>query len=368
MRRLATLVLLLGLAAAAVRAEDPPPFDPRQAPPTVPKGEAGFLAPVERPDLPGYLAAMREQLEQFRTPPPKTREVTALHDAWRKIMKPRLRRMLRRIEKWEKPDRWVREPGERTPSTIKPELWTTFTRDMAALATELHGAYRQYGSVRVVPKQLPTNRVSYPGLGTNIGYPYAAPYGWILDRQAAGIRLGRRASHSYWHLMNRFTYSWNYNILRRQAWYDYWQKRREATETLFEDLRSELSSTQDTLGQTLLGLQVFLAAMQNAEEERLLGQCHACRSTDASLRKMGETALEGMEEARLEAERFQGRSSAAYGTLLRKWLRAHKAATKVMEIAHAEGDIFAEAEPEDPEPKEPEPAEADAEAPSAADR
>ena len=346
MYRLVLLILLLLPLTVAV-ADEPPAFDPGQAPPTLPAGKESYLQPVDRPDLIGYLAKMREQLAQFETPPPKTESVTALYDAWRKILKPRLPRMLRRIEKWEKPKRWEWARGERTPSTIKPEQWTTFTRDMASLATELHGAYKQYGSVKVVPKALPYNRLSYPGLGSSIGYPYAQPYGWILDRQAAGVRLGRRASHSYWNLMNRFSYSWNYNYLRRQAWHRYWRQRRQATEKLFEDLKAELSSTRDTLGQTLLGMQVFMAAMQNAEEERLLGQCHSCRTDDESLRKMGEAALDGMETARLEAERFQGKSSAAYGTLLRKWLRAHKAAVKVMEIAHDQGDIFEEAQPEE---------------------
>lgn len=352
-------VLLLGLCLAlasllvlgSAGAEDPPAASGNAPtldgpPPELARGKDAYLRPVDRPDLIEYLGALRQQITQFETPPPSNEDVTVLRDAWSAILKPRIRRMVKRMEKWEQPKRWIWAEGESGPVSLKPEQWTTFTRDMAALGTELHGAWTQYGKVKIKAKRLaagyptPAPRYPYP----SYAYPYSRLYGGIVDRQAAGAVLGRYSSNSYWHLMNRYRYAWDWSYVRRLQRYQNYQKRVTATKDLFSDLKGEIQATRDTLGQAILGLQVFIAALQNAEEERLLGLCESCRTGDETLKKMGVTALDAMRDSRLAAERYQGKSSAAYGTLLRKWLRAEKAALKVMEIAHDQGEFDEPAE------------------------
>jgi len=344
---------LLLLSGAPLRAEDPeggeaPPGFGAEAPPEMPKGADAFMEPTDRPDLLDYVKALRRQVEQFRDPPPSTDDVTALRDAWNAILKPRIGRMTKRLERWSDPSHWVFEPGEDTPSGLKPEEWTAFTRDMASLATELHGAWKQYGTVKLKPKESMAGHGYVPSAPrlTRIVYPWPVLYDSVLDRQAAGLRLGHWDASTYWHLLGRFRYAWDWSWLRRQQWYDYWRKRRQATKELFDDLRSELDGTRESLGETLLGLQVFVAALQNAEEERMQAECIPCRTQDETLVEMAEKALSGMQEARLQAESFQGRSSSGYGTILRKWLRSQKAAVQVLAIAKTEQEAT---EPEDDE-------------------
>lgn len=356
-----TLLLLATLAWLLAPAAEPAD-DLGVAPPDLERGKDAFLKPVDRTDLLGYLRDLRRRIEQYEAPPPATEEVTALRDAWTAILKPRIARMLRRIDTWTEPERWIWTPGEATPLGLVPSQWPAFVKDMAALATEFHGAWKQYGSVKLRAKETPLGplqAVRPPSI--YLGYGWPTLYGSILDRQAAARDLGAWDAYSYWHLLDRFRYAWDWSWERRRLWYESWQRRRQATEDLFQDLRAELDATRDAMGEMMLGLQVYVAALQNVEEERLLGQCTACRTEDATLREMGETALRSLSMTRLEGERYQGRSSAAYGSILRKWLRAQKAAVHVMAVADAaepvdEGEDLPVPEPEDassPAPPEP---------------
>lgn len=337
------LLALLAVGASRLRAEDPaetpnvPGFG-GGPPPTLPKGADDFLKPTERTDLLAFVKALRRQVAQLEVPPPSTEDVTALRDAWNAVLKPRVGRMAKRLERWTDPARWLFEEGEDTPYALKPDQWTAFTRDMASLATELHGAWKQYGSVKLKPKESMAGSGYVPSAPrlVPLAYPWPVLYSSVLDRQAAGARLGRWGSSSYWRLLNRFLYAWDWSWVRRAQWDEYWRKRRAATKDLFEQLRSELDGTRDTLGDTLLGVQAFVAALQNAEEERVQQECVPCRTQDETLVAMAEKALSGMHEARLQAEAFQGRSVSAYGTILRRWLRAQKAAVDVLAIAGTE--------------------------------
>lgn len=341
---LSVLVLVLGIPPALAEEPEAPSFGGR-APPDMPSGPEAYMTPTDRTDLLAFVQALHRQIAQFKDPPPSTQDVTALRDAWNAILRPRIGRMTKRLEKWSDASRWIYLEGEEHPVALKPDQWTAFTRDMASLATELHGAWKQYGTVKLKPKESMSGH-GYMPRGrplTRLAYPWPTMYGSIMDRQTAGGRLGRWDSHSYWHLLGRFRYAWDWSYLRRQQWYEYWRRRRQATKKLFDDLRSELNGTRDTLGETLMGVQVFVAALQNAEEERMQEECIPCKTKDETLVKMAETALEGMHTARLNGESFQGRSSSGYGTILRKWLRSQKAATKVLRIAVEEQEA-AEAE------------------------
>ena len=344
---LLALVLLLGLVPAFAEEPDDAPFG-GQAPPDMPRGPEAYMTPTDRTDLLAFVQALHRQVAQFRDPPPSTDDVTALRDAWNAILRPRIGRMERRLERWGDASRWAFVDGEEYPVGLQPDEWTAFTRDMASLSTELHGAWKQYGTVKLKPKETMSGHGYMPAARplTPLAYPWPALYGSVMDRQLAGTRLGGWDSQSYWHLLGRFRYAWDWSYLRRQQWNQYWLKRQQATKKLFEDLRSELDGTRDTLGETLLGVQAFVAALQNAEEERLQEECIPCKTKDETLVKMADTALEGMHTARLNGESYQGRSPSGYGTILRKWLRSQKAAVKVLRIAEEEEEEEAE-EPDD---------------------
>jgi hypothetical protein len=155
--------------------------------------------------------------------------------------------------------------------------------------------------------------------------------------------MGRWNMNSYWHLLNRFQGAWLYRLERRREYDDWIRKKERMRRETFEHLRSELDNTRETLMENLLGVQALVAAMQNSEEERMGQHCGAYPPDDA-LREMVEVAGKALEDARLEAETFEGESSAAYGSLLRKWLRAHKAALKVLEVACVEAQAMAQDE------------------------
>lgn len=351
MRNPFVLAALVAVFAASpfVLADDDPSAAPGAMPPEMPEGREAFLTPVERPDLIETMRRLHRSLESYETPPPSTRDITALRDAWNAILKPRAKTMTRRVEKWLDRKRWLYLDGEDTPYALQPDQWRMFTRDMASLAAELAGSYKQYGTVKLKPKEagLGTTRIYNPPRIATYGYGYPVLYGGLRDRQAAASRLGRYDSGSYWHLLNRFNYAWDWgynSLVERQR---YWRQREQATVQMFEDLRTELNATRDSLGANLLGMQALVAAMQNQEEERINDDCIPCKTKDETLVKMAETALDGMHDARLEAEVYQGRSTSGYSTLLRKWLRSQKAANKVLRIAIEEEEAAAEDEDED---------------------
>ena len=342
-------LLVFPLILPVVWAEDEPEAEaPGAMPPPMPQGREAYLTPVERPDLLETMRRLHRSLQSYETPPPSTPDVTALRDAWNAILQPRAKAMTRRVEKWLDRKRWLFVDGEATPIALQPDQWTMFTREMASLAAELAGSYKQYGTVKLKAKEpgLGTSRIYNPPSITMYGYGYPVLYGGLRDRQAAASTLGRWDSGSYWHLMNRFNYAWDWRYNSSIYRYQYWKDREEATVKLFDDLRDELNATRDSIGENLLGVQALVATLQNQEEERINEDCIPCKTKDETLVKMAETAMDGMQAARLDAEVYQGRSTAGYGTLLRKWLRSQKAANKVLAIATEEEEQAAEEDEE----------------------
>ncbi len=352
---------MLPLVGAVARADDPPapppaspsgsqpptapdpgaqPDETRTAAPELPTGKEPYLAPVDRTDLLRYLGTLQEQVEMFQTPPPQTDEVTALRDAWKAIMKPRVFRMNRRLERWRDPEHWVWVQNEPTPRGLKAEEWPAFVHDMAGLVTELEGAWEQYGAVRLEKKPAlrGPDRIASP-IPAWVGYPYARLYASVLDRESAAGDLGRWNLTSYWSLLNRFDRAYWWTLHNRRTLYEQPLTRGEATRVLFHQLYGDLLATRDALQSLKLGVQVLVAALQNVEETSLESLCLACHTDDETLRHMGETALASMQQLRLEGERFHGDSPADYGSILRRWLRADRAAHYVMKVAQ---------EPEEP--------------------
>jgi hypothetical protein len=336
---LVALLSSLGFVGAS-RADDvAPPAETK--PPEFPTGPESFSGgATDKADFRSWVTILRTHVERLKTLPPSTPPWTDLRDAWKSILEPRVGHVANRLATWEEPARWVvltgDEAGDRM--VLKPDQWQAFTGDMAQTATELHGALKQYKNVKIdskVEQTTPPPSLPAPTLYFSTPVMYRS----ILDRQAAGLLLpGRRVSPSYVRLLTRFQAWWDWSWDQRSKWYKYWE-RRTSLDALQQELTAELDATRENLTQTLLGLQVLVAAVQNAEEERLQAVCLACASDDKTLREMAETALRDMAAARLEGEKFQGDSYAKYGSIVRTWLRLQKAAVGV--LADTEKDLVA---------------------------
>jgi hypothetical protein len=304
-----------------------------EAPPEFPAGSEAFTAPIDRTNLPQWIGVLRQQLQRFETPPPTFPESRQLHDEWTTILKPRIARILQRLDNWQAEGKWAVVEGEAAPNILRPSEWTNFVRDMAQLATELHGAWTQYGKIEIRAKSgPPTSPQLWPrDIPFRLSYPWPTLYRSVLERQQAAANAGSYDGVSYWHLLGRFRHVWDWTWERRLNWYR-WLEQQQAKAKFYAAQQAELNATRDMLSQTLLGLQVFIGALQNAEETRMHSICTACRQSDATLREMAETALRDMAIARVEAERYHGDSYAKYGSLLRAWLRRHRAAIGVLDV------------------------------------
>jgi hypothetical protein len=334
----AALLAVLSFGGAAF-AEDPPasgaPPTPAK-PPELGGGAESFLAPVETGKLIDWVTTLKGQLERLRTPPPSGPDDAQLRSAWETILENRLGNMIARLDKWQEPGRWVAVEDQPDQLVLAPGQWAGFVQSMAFLATELHGAWKQYQNVKLKKKSMtpaPPRDFSSPSY-YRLSYPVGPLYQSILNRQTAARQLGVSRFGSHWQLLGRFRYAWDWSWDQSSTWWKYLERKEahEQREKFEAALEVALEGTRDALSNTLLGLQVFVAAAQELEQERLRGICLACRTDDATLREMAETALRDMEKAQMEAERFQGKSYSDYGSLLRSWYRRQQAAISVLDI------------------------------------
>jgi len=280
------------------------------------------------PDPIEYLRSYMEWIRTHETPPARTAMVHAQHDMWSGALKPKARRMTRRVETLTQRRYWVPERG--TPERVKPAAWSRFTREIASLGSELFGAWKQYGRANPRPVALGHGMIAYPRpprLGAYYGsryraVPMSAWRGGLARRSAIGI--GGLEMRSYWGLMNGYNRAWEYSMLRRAEWD---RRRREVMRKQREFMAGEkaaANAVRDTLEQQMLALQVLTAAMQAAEEHALRAEIEQLEEGDI-LRDLAERVVDKLREARLKAERYQGTSSAAWGSLLRAWVRVYKA-------------------------------------------
>lgn len=276
-----------------------------------------------------YLKSFRDWLAKHEVAPPRTRNDSALFDVWRAALRPRATRMRKRIETLMQRKHWLPEHG--MPERVKPDSWSRFVREMAALTTELAGALKQYQAARIkIRRGVPAERLrpigSYYGYGRPVGlwYRSAALRRVLIRRHKLGIHVGPLVLHSYWNLMRRLRAGWGWRVdhciscLRRRE-----EAQRKKAEDYVAERQKVFDTTRDTLQQQLLALQVLVATMQ-AQEEHRLGVEWTQKLGDVSERSADGKARVAMQDARLEAEQFTGESSAAYGQLLRGWLRAQK--------------------------------------------
>ena len=351
MRARVTIVLfLLLLGAPSVHAEDSAPKGKgkgkeKPAPPELLQDLSEMMTAERDPVNPiDYLRSYRDWIRQHETPPARTANVHAQHDLWSGALKPKARRMTKRVEMLMKRKYWV--PARGTPERVKPEAWSRFTREIAGLGTELHGAWKQYGRANPRPKSYGFGFVRFPRpprLGAYYGYPYrAVPMSaWrngLARRSSIGV--GGLEMRSYYNLMWGYNRAWEWSMWRRA---EYNRRRQELIRKQREFIESEREAARvvrDTLEQQMISLQVLTAAMQAAEEHALREEIEKLPEGDV-LRELAEEVVDTLKEARLTAEQYQGTSSAEYGTLIRKWVRAYKAGhtllrKKVKELAKEE--------------------------------
>ncbi len=336
---LVLIALLLAPGHGDARADEEPAKDAAKDPAEQPSPLQDLteeqLAEETTPADPiEYLKSFRDWLARHEKAPPRTRNDSALYDIWRAALRPRATRMRKRIETLMQRKHWLPEQG--MPERVKPASWSRFVREMAGLTTELSGALKQYESARIkIRRGVPTERLRPVGSY----YGYAQPVAvWrrsvlrrvaLIRRHAVSVHVGPLVLHSYWNLMRRFRLGWDWRIHHCAAC----ERRREEAQRARDAQRKEVANyiaerqrlfdtTRDTLQQQLLALQVLAAAMQ-AQEEQRLGSAWQARFGDAA-RPADDASLLAMEAARIEGEQFTGASSAAYGQLLRNWVRAYK--------------------------------------------
>ena len=399
MRQLVRGICVLGIVLVPLvgaQAEDGAPSPAGEPPSPVAEvteeqlqGETQPTNPVE------FLREFLRWLARHESAPPRTKWDTALYDVWRAALRPRASRMTRRVLKLLQRKYWLPKEGE--PTHVKPEEWSRFVREIAGLMTELHGAWKQYVAARVKVKQgVPVHRLrpagSYYGYahpidvwrrahrhrlavgarhvhhgkklgkhtpGTNPGtgtLPHHAKGGGAHVggkvkigplHVGLGVHLGAGELHSYWHLLRRYRHGWAWRIrhcygceLRRLA-------RQKAVEDFIAERQRMFDTVRDTLQQQMLTLQVLTAAMQAQAEHQLNAKFSAIPADDsrATAERQADvgTALFKLREARLDAERYVGDSSAQYGHLLRGWVRAFKAAGALLEeVAQPAGESSGE--------------------------
>ena len=319
------------LLCGAAGAEDAPPEGEsrKPVPPALLQDLAGEMREDDGPPDPiEYLRSYRDWIQTHETPPPHTAMVHAQHDMWSGALKPKARRMTRRVETLMKRRYWV--PKDGAAERVKPESWSLFTREIAALGSELFGAWKQYGRANPRPVSLGFGMIGYPRAPRMGAYrgapsravPMSAWRGGLTRRRAMGV--GRLEMRSYWNLMGGYNRAWEYSMLRRAEWS---RRRRELIRKQKEFMAGEkaaANAVRDTLEQQMLSLQVLVAAMQAAEEHALRAEIGELPEGDI-LRDLAEQIVDKLREARLKAERYQGTSSSQWGTLLRSWVRVYKA-------------------------------------------
>ena len=331
------LAALLALPLASARAEegDDAKEEGKKPKVTTPSPLAElteeYLTRKAEPEDPvAYLESFRDWLRLHETPPRHTSGEQQVYDVWAAALKPRIKRMIRRVETLMKRKYWV--PAEGTPERVQPESWSRFAREISALGTELHGAWKGYAKadIRDSGGGLRTSGSrSYLTFYGGWGLPYRVWHGHALGRQGIYYGAPRVERYSYWNLMRYYRRGWGWRSAvctnceaRRQELKD----RKEQV----EEARAAVDTTRETLQQQMLALRVLVGAMQVQEEHHLAEQIDGLER-DSILRRPAEDLLDALRQARLEAERYDGDSSSRWGQLLRNWVRAYKAGIALIE-------------------------------------
>ncbi len=298
--------------------------------------EADPVDPIE------YLRSYRDWIAENATPPPRTERDRGVYDVWTAHLKPRVGRMVKRVDTLMQRKYWEPEVG--TPQRVKPEAWSRFTREIAGLGTELHGAWKGYNKAQITDRRgmagVPATRTKPPSHTAGYfgyGHPGLLWRGAVLGRQSVGDLGYGYELRSYRHLLDTYRRGWGW---RRRHCSHCEIRRRELQKKKREyvaERKKLLHTTRDTLEQQMLSLQVLAAAMQAIEEDSLRKEMEEL-PRDHMLREPAVEVLTALRDARLKAERYSGTKSSEYGQLLRGWVRAYKAGMALLkkEVKKAE--------------------------------
>jgi len=330
--RVSLLLLLGGLVLRPAIADEPPPQAPAGDPPAQAAEDQGTKE-TKPPDLGKYLATLREQLEAHKTAPARTELNTGLFDAWRAILHPRAGSMILRIKNLQDEDHWA-GGGKDEPLHVRPGSWSRFTRELAALYTQLGGALRGYEQFRPKVKRPVSSFRGEDREPPDTGDPIIGLDIATLENQMIGqISRGQPVStsqlYSYWGMIERYYDELEKRREERRKWEERQQRKKEKMEEIWAEVTKGIEFQKQSLELQMISVRGLTGTLQATEELRLQEAARALPAEDER-RAALEALLDTMREHRQSAETFTSSSTAGYGTLLRKWLATQKKALALL--------------------------------------
>lgn len=306
MRILAAVVLFLLVPCALARAEDEPPV--------VPHG-----------DFRAALDALADGLGAFERPPADPGLYETHEETWKRYAKPRIKRMLSRLDRVDAPKHWEVEadaPALRVPD----ELWSPLVRQLASLYTELGSMRSRYAKVRLTartaqrawlrrfPGPEPIGRVpSRDALedldATILRYHArgeAVPLRLLSARNSVAAAVAREEA------AERARKRAEYEHRKRQAF--------DAIDVEVAATHGALRADVDAIAAQQRAVRELVAAGQRIEETRLKALVEATPNTGGHLDDASKWLAE-MAAGRIEARGFDDDRSARWGSLVRQqWM------------------------------------------------
>ena len=288
---------------------------------SAPLGPAAAPEATVEVDVLAFVKSMREQLALHSKAPRHTAIDHGLYDLWHAILRPRIGRMIRRVQDLQHPKRWTKsEQG--LVLGLAPDAWSRTTRNMAALYTELGAALKRYERASV-------SFTSPYGLGLDrrpavyVGYPleHLGPVAMereLYRRLRGGRVIWRDELRAHWRLLGRF----HLHYLRQAH---LWQRvevpgEPEAMRAAHEKHEEAIDRTAESLRVQMLGLRTLMATLQAVEEDRLRTKVLASTLNPEAQGALLEM-LGTMRQGRLDARDYEGDKHAEYGQRLRsRWL------------------------------------------------
>ncbi len=286
----------------------------------------------EQPDLLRYLEALGEQLAAHKQAPSRTRLNSGLYDAWSAILKPRAGAMAARLKNLQKERNWTGGKGK--PLHVRPAAWSTFTRELASLYTQLGGALRGYENFRPKIKR-PVSSFrgddrKPPGSGDPIiGLDIA-----MLENQMVGnLRRGQPVTHtqlySYYGMIEKYYAELERRREARRAWEEKQKRKKEKMDEIWSEVQMGIKFKKQSLQLQMISVRGLAGALQATEELRLQQLAAALPEGDTRGPAL-DALLKAMREKRQAAETFASSTTSKYGTLLRKWLASRKKASALL--------------------------------------
>jgi hypothetical protein len=256
------------------------------------------MAAKKKPkDWRAEVEALRDAIKKdLQAKPGKDRKQSALQDAWVAVLRPRVKRVVNKVEDLLKAKRWERDEDD-AGIALKPVHWNHVVNQIATdVYVDLAGALRGYLNVRPVWRA----KVRFGILkGRN------APVGTKkqIDAQKKAADEARKKLE---------------------------KARNEAYKATMDLVLKGLQGTRDAIQASLDGLQGICDGLMKVEARRLKALRTGAPEAE---RAKGGDEIEAMELLRLDARSFSldgGRGGSKYTGLLVKWNGARKRAAAAL--------------------------------------